>query len=170
MKKMMVLCLLGFGLILSRHSFGLERLLPPSVTNPLLAAEAIPEVMTPTVDHEALAREDAARAAAPHLLILDTHLLSNMLWSRTLFGDCPDWLEAELQAREYHQHLLLSPRGAEWHADGQRCQPDVDDRQRFYEQCRDWLRQHRQPFVEVAGNWAERERQAIASTQALLDG
>jgi len=123
----------------------------------------------PAIASGQLAREDTARAAAPHLLILDTHLLSNMLWSRTLFGDCPDWLEAELQAREYHQHLLLSPRGAEWHADGQRCQPDVDDRQRFYEQCRDWLRQHRQPFVEVAGNWAERERQAIASTQALLD-
>ena len=117
-----------------------------------------------------LAWEDAARATQSALLILDTHLLSNMLWSRTLFGDCPDWLEAELQAREYHQHLLLSPIGAEWHADGQRCQPDLDDRQRFYEQCRDWLRQHRQPFVEIAGDWAERERQAIAWTRALLDG
>lgn len=124
----------------------------------------------PAIARGQLAREDAARAAAPHLLILDTHLLSNVLWSRTLFGDCPDWLEAELQAREYHQHLLLSPTGAEWHADGQRCQPDLDDRQRFYEHCRDWLRQHRQPFVEIAGDWAERERQAIAWTRALLDG
>ena len=44
----------------------------------------------PAIARGQLAREDAARAAAPHLLILDTHLLSNVLWSRTLFGDCPD--------------------------------------------------------------------------------
>lgn len=56
-----------------------------------------------------LAWEDAARAVRPPLLILDTHLLSNMLWSRCLFGDCPQWLEAELLARHYDQHLLLDP-------------------------------------------------------------
>ena len=58
-----------------------------------------------------LAWEDAARATQPALLILDTHLLSNMLWSRCLFGDCPDWLEGELLARRYDQHLLLDPAG-----------------------------------------------------------
>lgn len=122
----------------------------------------------PTIARGQLAREDAARAGAPHLLILDTHLLSNMLWSRTLFGDCPAWLEDELLARDYHQHLLLSPEGAEWHADGQRCQPDLSERMDFFETCRCWLVQRDQPFVEVAGSWTERERKAIAHTRALL--
>ena len=123
----------------------------------------------PEIARGQLAWEDAERARAPRLLILDTHLLSNMLWSRTLFGDCPTWLEDELLARDYHQHLLLSPEGAEWHADGQRCQPDLSDRTGFFEACRSWLAQQEQPFVEIGGNWTERERQAIAHTRALLD-
>ena len=53
--------------------------------------------------------EDQARAQQPELLILDTHLLSNILWSQTLFGDCPAWLEPELLSRHYDLHLLLSP-------------------------------------------------------------
>jgi len=122
----------------------------------------------PAIARGQLAREDAARARAPHLLILDTHLLSNMLWSRTLFGDYPAWLEDELLARDYHQHLLLSPEGAEWHADGQRCQPDLSERMDFFEACRSWLVQRDQPFVEVGGSWTERERKAIAHTRALL--
>jgi len=122
----------------------------------------------PTIARGQLAWEDAERARAPHLLILDTHLLSNMLWSRTLFGDCPVWLEDELLARDYHQHLLLSPGGIEWHADGQRCQPDLSERMDFFQACRSWLVQRDQPFVEVGGSWTERERQAIAHTRALL--
>src|SRR5690606_24926023 len=49
----------------------------------------------PAIARGQLDREDAARAREPALLILDTHLLSNILWSRTLFGDCPAWLEPE---------------------------------------------------------------------------
>src|SRR5690606_38672336 len=47
----------------------------------------------PAISRGQLVGEDAARIQAPHLLILDTHLLSNMFWSHTLFGDCPAWLE-----------------------------------------------------------------------------
>lgn len=54
-----------------------------------------------------LAWEDAARATRSPLVILDTHLLSNMLWSHSLFGDCPHWLEAELLARHY-DHICYS--------------------------------------------------------------
>lgn len=112
--------------------------------------------------------EDAARGQVPELLILDTHLLSNIIWSQTLFGSCPAWLEDELLARRYDLHLLLSPEGAEWHADGQRCQPDIDERWHFHEACRQWLERHQQPFVAISGDWASRERQAIAHARALL--
>lgn len=122
----------------------------------------------PAIARGQLAWEDVARDKAPELLILDTHLLSNMIWSQTLFGSCPAWLEDELLARHYDQHLLLSPEGADWHGDGQRCQPDAVERWRFHEACRGWLQRHHQPVVEIAGDWASREAQAIARIQALL--
>ncbi|KPW91070.1 putative Nicotinamide-nucleotide adenylyltransferase [Pseudomonas syringae pv. cerasicola] len=49
----------------------------------------------PAIARGQLDWEDTARASEPHLLILDTHLLSNVLWSRTLFGDCPAWIEQQ---------------------------------------------------------------------------
>lgn len=64
----------------------------------------------PAIARGQLAWEDAARAEQPRLLILDTHLLTNKLWSQTLFGDYPAWLDDELLARHYDLHLLLSPR------------------------------------------------------------
>ena len=76
----------------------------------------------PDIARGQLSWEDAARAEQPNLLILDTHLLTNKLWSQTLFGDYPAWLDSELLARHYDLHLLLSPDDVEWTADGQRCQ------------------------------------------------
>lgn len=116
-----------------------------------------------------LAGEDAAREALPALLLLDTHLLSNLLWSRLLFGDCPDWIEPALLARRYDLHLLLSPDTVPWIPDGQRCQPDLQERRAFHAACRDWLVQHGQRFVEIEGDWQARERQAVAAVEALRE-
>lgn len=104
--------------------------------------------------------EDAARAKRPHLLILDTHLLSNILWSRALFADCPGWMEAALLEREYHLHLLLDPRGVDWVGDGQRCQPELAERLAFHQACAQWLTEHRQAVVQIAGSWHERRAEA----------
>jgi NadR type nicotinamide-nucleotide adenylyltransferase len=100
--------------------------------------------------------EDQARSQQPDLLILDTHLLSNMLWSQTLFDDCPTWLESALLERKYHLHLLLSPLDVPWVDDGQRCQPEIAARLGFYEECERWLQRHQQPYVCVQGNWLAR--------------
>lgn len=120
------------------------------------------------IAREQLCREDEARAAAPALLLLDTHLLSNLLWSRLLFGTAPHWLEPALLARRYDLHLLLDPRGVDWQDDGQRCQPGLTERLAFFEDCRDWLHSHRQPVVEITGDWAERQTAALAAVSRLL--
>jgi nicotinamide riboside kinase len=122
----------------------------------------------PDIARGQLQWEDEARAQRPELLILDTHLLSNMLWSQTLFGACPAWLEHELLARHYDLHLLLSPEQIDWTDDGQRCQPDPVERQAFYQATRQWLEQHHQPLQVIAGNWAERQAQAFAAVARLL--
>lgn len=122
----------------------------------------------PAIAQGQLDQEDAARRRAPALLILDTHLLSNMLWSQTLFGDCPQWLETELLARHYDLHLLLSPEQIDWTDDGQRCQPVLAERLAFFHATRDWLVAHGQPYEIIQGNWLERQRQAFDRVERLL--
>lgn len=112
--------------------------------------------------------EDAARALQPPLLILDTHLLSNILWSQTLFGDCPGWIEQALLAREYDLHLLLSPENVDWTDDGQRCQPELSERQAFFNTTQAWLERHQQPFQVLRGNWTERRGQALHAVTSML--
>ena len=107
-------------------------------------------------------------AIARGLLILDTHLLSNIVWSHTLFGDCPEWLEPALLQRRYDLHLLLAAEGVEWQADGQRCQPALMERQSFHRACQAWLERHQQPWQAVGGGWSEREAATLAAVQALL--
>lgn len=114
--------------------------------------------------------EDQARAARPELLILDTHLLSNMLWSQELFAACPTWMESALLEREYHLHLLLSPNHVAWVDDGQRCQPELAQRQEFYRRCEHWLRLHRQPLRSIEGDWQQRQNQALQVVHQWLAG
>jgi len=115
-----------------------------------------------------LAWEDAARAEAPELLILDTHLLSNMLWSQLLFAACPPWIEQQLLSRDYHLHLLLDPSDVPWIDDGQRCQPQLQQRQQFHHACKHWLQQHQQAYVDIRGDWPQRQQQALAEVGAWL--
>ncbi|MFJ2466875.1 AAA family ATPase [Pseudomonas sp. NPDC087615] len=122
----------------------------------------------PEIARGQLQWEDQARAQQPALLILDTHLLSNILWSQTLFGDCPAWLEPQLLARHYDLHLLLCPEQIDWTDDGQRCQPDLGERLGFYQATHDWLKQHRQPFQIIQGHWTDRQAQAFAAVERLL--
>ena len=122
----------------------------------------------PAIARGQLAWEDAARDQRPALLILDTHLLSNILWSQCLFNDSPAWLEEELLARHYDLHLLLDPRGVSWVADGQRCQPQLDERLAFHDACRQWLNNHAQPFFALSGDWSQRRLAALKQVETLL--
>jgi len=121
-----------------------------------------------TIARGQLAWEDQARAARPALLILDTHLLSNILWSQTLFGNCPDWLESELLKRDYHLHLLLHPADVPWVDDGQRCQPQLAQRLAFFEHCERWLHHYHRPLCPIRGNWQQRREQALACVAQWL--
>lgn len=121
-----------------------------------------------TIAHGQLAWEDEARAKQPSLLILDTHLLSNILWSNTLFGACPAWIEQALLARHYDLHVLLSPEVVAWHDDGQRCQPQLAQRQAFFQATHQWLELHHQPFQILQGDWQQRRDAAFKAVARLL--
>lgn len=121
-----------------------------------------------TIAEQQLQRELAARAQRPPLLLLDTHLLSNKLWSETLFNDCPDWIERALLAQHYDLIGLLSPNDMPWQDDGQRCQPHLAQRQQFHQQLADWLQRHQQPMLPVSGTWHARFQQLKTAIEQLL--
>jgi nicotinamide riboside kinase len=124
----------------------------------------------PAIARGQLQWEEQARQQAPALLILDTHLLSNILWSRALFGDCPAWIEQALNARHYDLHLLLRPEGVTWVDDGMRCQPALELRQTFFSDSLHWLTGHQRPFQIIEGDWSQRSAAALAAVARLLDG
>ena len=123
-----------------------------------------------TIAREQWQRELEARLKRPPLLLLDTHLLSNKLWSEVLFNTSPPWLEAALQQQHYDLVGLLSPDGLPWQADGQRCQPALAERQRFHQQMERWLHAHQQPVLHLDGSWQHRYQLLESAIEALLQG
>lgn len=113
-------------------------------------------------------REQVARNQPAPLLLLDTHLLSNRLWSQTLFGSSPAWLDQVLAQQRYDAVFLLDPQGLPWLADGQRCQPQLHQRQAFHAQLRDGLAPHQAVLHDIAGDWQQRYQQIEALLLALL--
>ncbi len=66
-----------------------------------------------------VAEADAAQARATDLLLLDTDLLSTVVYARHYYGDCPPWVEEAARARRGDLYLLCAP-DLLWTADGVR--------------------------------------------------
>lgn len=120
----------------------------------------------PLIARGQAAAEDALARRANKILFCDTDLLLTTIWSDVLFGDCPAWIRAAAQQRQYDLYLLLDV-DVPWVDDQQRCLPHA--RGEFFGRCRQVLESYRRPFVVVRGDWTERLEQACRHAQALLD-
>jgi NadR type nicotinamide-nucleotide adenylyltransferase len=126
-------------------------------------------------DVEAIGRgqkagEDAAIAQAEArgapLVVLDTDLVSTMVYSRHYYGDCPRWIE-EAAVRRLADLYLLHHVDVEWVADGrQREQPQR--REELFVRFRTTLQGLGARTADVAGSWDERRRGGLRSVDALL--
>jgi len=121
------------------------------------------------VAREQWRREDAAAAAADRLVICDTDALTTMLWSDLLYGTTPDEVRrgAEQRCRGYALYLLLDI-DVPFAPDPQRCFPDPADREKGMRIWRGALDRRRLPYALISGDWAERERRAIAAVELAL--
>lgn len=132
------------------------------------------EDMVP-IAREQWKREDEAAARAEaggaRILICDTEALTTMLWSDVLYGTCPDEVRrgAERRAKQYALYLLLDI-DVPFAPDPQRCFPEAEDREKAGRVWRGALVRRELPFVEIRGDWAERERAAIAAVERVLAG
>ena len=117
-----------------------------------------------------LANEDGAVARARRVVFCDTELLTCTLWNDLLFPEkCPAWVraEAEQRARGFALYLLCET-DVPFAPDPQRCFPDAVGREKARQWWREALVSRGLPFVEIHGDWAERERTAIAAVGRLL--
>ncbi len=116
------------------------------------------------------AGEDAviARAAASGaaFVLLDTDLVSTMVYSRHYYGDCPAWIELEVQRRLGDLYLLHSV-DVNWVPDGhQREQPER--RGELFARFRETLERLGARVAAIEGTWERRRQRAVGAIDRLL--
>lgn len=115
----------------------------------------------------AMALDDEARRGAPPLLILDTDLVSTMVYARHYYGACPPWIEAEATARRGDLYLLCLP-DLPWEPDGVRDRPQSRDE--LLAMFRAALAEVDATVTEVAGTGPARTALAVRAVEALRRG
>jgi nicotinamide riboside kinase len=111
-----------------------------------------------------IAREDAAARAARSLLILDTDLLSTVLYSRHYYGRCPSWIELAARFRRGDVYLLCHP-DTPWQPDGVRDRGNRRDEMHcLFEEI---LAEFAVVTVPLKGTWSDRETAAENAIRAL---
>jgi NadR type nicotinamide-nucleotide adenylyltransferase len=106
-------------------------------------------------EHIRLADAAAARARekGDTLIVLDTDLLSTVIYARHYYRLVPDWIERMERARRADLYLLCDI-DVPWIADGIRDRPT--NREEMFALFRDALVRRKAPFVLVQGSWEER--------------
>jgi len=114
-------------------------------------------------EDEAIAR---ATAEGARFVLLDTDLVSTMVYSRHYYADCPAWIEAE-GGRRLGDLYLLHHVDVKWLPDGhQREQPERRDE--LFERFRETLAGLGAEIADIEGMWEERKRRAVAAIGQAL--
>lgn len=108
-----------------------------------------------------MALEDAAIARASGMVILDTDLVSTVVYCEHYFGSCPAWIVDEARKRAADLYLLLRP-DIPWIHDGVRDRGDRRDE--MHALFREKLSSMRLRFVEVGG---DRDARLAAGKRAI---
>lgn len=107
--------------------------------------------------------EDRVIESATGLVILDTDLLSTVVYSRYYYRSCPGWIEDAARRRLADLYLFLH-HDVPWIPDPAR---DASaDRDQVHEHFRRALAEFRARYVDLTGGWEERRLKAIAAVQA----
>ncbi len=121
-------------------------------------------------DVEAIARgqmrgEDDALRRAQGLAILDTDLVSTVVYAEHYYGRCPPWIEEAARERLAELYLLCDI-DVPWVADPARDRPHA--RREIQSAFTARLEQYRAQYVVVRGIWEEREAAAIAAIESRV--
>lgn len=117
------------------------------------------------IAQRAVDAEDAELAKDPPLLLLDTDLISTVVYVRHYYGPCPQWIEAAARERRGDLYLLCAPDLA-WTADGVRDRPE--QRQELFGLFERAMREFDCVSIDVSGAGVARERAALSAANALI--
>ena len=105
-------------------------------------------------------------ARTADLMILDTDLLSAVVYNRHYYGECPAWIEKEAARRAADLYLLLDI-DVPWIPDPLRDRGSQRaEMQRLF---RDAIEEGGLPWVLISGPWEQRRQRAIAAIEQLLE-
>ena len=107
---------------------------------------------------------EAASAAKPKLLLLDTDQLMTAAWAEMLFSEVPHELTAYPKADLY---LLFTP-DVPWIDDGTRFFGKGPLRSRFAALAEEVLIRSGVKYVTISGGWVEREKAARTAITTLM--
>lgn len=111
-----------------------------------------------------MANEDASIARARDLVILDTDLVSTVVYCEHYFGRCPDWIETTARVRAGDLYLLLAP-DVPWTPDGVRDRGER--REEMQALFTNKLRQLGLSYVEIRGDRDQRFQRALEAIERL---
>lgn len=114
-----------------------------------------------------IAEADAAERRARDLVVLDTDLVSTVVYARHYYGSCPAWIEDACRERRADLYLLCAP-DLPWEADGQRDRGDRrEEVHRLFAAALDALGAE---LRHVTGDGLAREEAAVAAVTDALAG
>jgi NadR type nicotinamide-nucleotide adenylyltransferase len=134
----------------------------------LYADEVKRELKAPDAEliaRRAMVAEDTTLASDPPLLVLDTDLISTVVYVRHYYGPCPAWIETAARERRGDLYLLCAP-DLPWTADGVRDRPA--QRKELFALFEGAMREFDCTVIDVSGMGIARERAALSAVNALV--
>ena len=107
--------------------------------------------------------EDDVMGRARGLAILDTDLVSTVVYAEHYYGQCPSWIEEAARERLADLYLLCDI-DVPWVADPARDRPHA--RQEIQAAFAAQLDRYEAPYVVVRGMWEEREATAVTAIES----
>lgn len=99
------------------------------------------------------------------LVILDTDLISTVVYARHYYGACHDWIERSARARAADLYLLMD---IDTPFVDDPARDSADRREELFAKFHLALQEFGVPFVVIRGTWQEREEQARAAIAAIV--
>ena len=120
-------------------------------------------------DVEPICRGEIANLdrATGDVVVLDTDLISTVVYARHYYGHCPAWIEDEARRRRADHYLLMDTDVA-WETDPARNRGG-EEREDLFDAFRAALDEFDVRWEIVSGEWEERYRNALSAARAVLD-